>query len=125
VENRTDRIIRRKGYLSGVKEWYDNLNHSPETEPTRGVTPEDPPGSPGARNTRPKDMGRELSMYSVNSLGSDMVETVQDSRSRPNAPGPGEDIDDLEKNMLRQMDYKTRRKHLMRTKIEYNVTCES
>ncbi|KAF9268113.1 DUF1212-domain-containing protein [Marasmius fiardii PR-910] len=33
-----------------------------------------------------------------------------------------EDHEDLEKNTLRQMDYKTRRKHLMRIKIEFNVT---
>ncbi len=34
-----------------------------------------------------------------------------------------EDQEDIEKNMLRQMDYRSRRKHLMRVKIEFNVTC--
>lgn len=34
-----------------------------------------------------------------------------------------EDTEDVEKNALRQMDYKARRKHLMRVKIEFNVTC--
>lgn len=110
--------------MSGVKEWYDNLNHSPETEPTPAFTAEDPPGSPSGHDTRPKYMGRDLSTYSVNSLGSDMVDPAQDSRRTSDAPCPGEDADDLEKNTLRQMDYKTRRKHLTRTKIEYNVTCE-
>ncbi|KAK0490848.1 DUF1212-domain-containing protein [Armillaria novae-zelandiae] len=33
-----------------------------------------------------------------------------------------EDQEDIEKNMLRQMDYRSRRKHLMRVKIEFNVT---
>ncbi|ESK94393.1 duf1212 domain membrane protein [Moniliophthora roreri MCA 2997] len=32
-----------------------------------------------------------------------------------------DDHEDLEKNTLRQMDYRTRRKHLMRVKIEFNV----
>lgn len=36
-----------------------------------------------------------------------------------------EDPEDVEKNILRQMDYRTRRKHLMRVKIEYNVTCKT
>ncbi|KAJ3869467.1 MAG: DUF1212-domain-containing protein [Lentinula lateritia] len=33
-----------------------------------------------------------------------------------------EDPHDIEKNTLRQMDYRHRRKHLMRVKIEFNVT---
>ncbi|KAJ3710400.1 DUF1212-domain-containing protein [Lentinula raphanica] len=33
-----------------------------------------------------------------------------------------EDPEDIEKNTLRQMDYRHRRKHLMRVKIEFNVT---
>ncbi|KAK7060506.1 pheromone-regulated protein prm10 [Paramarasmius palmivorus] len=32
-----------------------------------------------------------------------------------------DDHEDLEKNTLRQMDYRSRRKHLMRVKIEFNV----
>lgn len=125
VQNRTDRIMRRKGYLSGVKDWYDNINRSPDTEPTSAITSEDPPSPSDRRNARPKHLGREPSMYSVNSLGSDMVEPTEDSRSKSNESCPAEDVDDLEKNTLRQMDYKTRRKHLTRTKIEYNVTCKS
>ncbi|KAG7096800.1 hypothetical protein E1B28_004209 [Marasmius oreades] len=35
-----------------------------------------------------------------------------------------DDHEDLEKNALRQMDYRSRRKHLMRVKIEFNVVCE-
>lgn len=35
-----------------------------------------------------------------------------------------EDPHDIEKNTLRQMDYRHRRKHLMRVKIEFNVTCK-
>jgi len=31
---------------------------------------------------------------------------------------------DLEKNALRQMDYRTRRKHIQRIRIEFNVSCE-
>ncbi len=34
-----------------------------------------------------------------------------------------DDLEDIEKNALRQMDYRSRRKHLMRVKIEFNVTC--
>ncbi|KAF9055520.1 DUF1212-domain-containing protein [Hymenopellis radicata] len=33
-----------------------------------------------------------------------------------------DDPEDIEKNALRQMDYRSRRKHLMRVKIEFNVT---
>ncbi|KAK7470495.1 pheromone-regulated protein prm10 [Stygiomarasmius scandens] len=33
-----------------------------------------------------------------------------------------DDPEDLEKNTLRQMDYRSRRKHLMRVKIEFNVS---
>lgn len=65
-------------------------------------------------------------MYSFNSLGSDF-ESDEMPEEPPNENGRGrhaEDLDDLEKNTLRQMDYKTRRKHMMRIKIEYNITCK-
>ncbi|KAJ7590827.1 DUF1212-domain-containing protein [Mycena floridula] len=35
-----------------------------------------------------------------------------------------EDPADIEKNALRNMDYRSRRKHLMRVKIEFNVACK-
>lgn len=37
-------------------------------------------------------------------------------------PPTGEEIGDIEKNLLRQMDYRTRRKYLQRSKIEFNMT---
>lgn len=35
-----------------------------------------------------------------------------------------EDPEDVRKHTLRQMDYRTRRKHLQRIKIEFNISCE-
>lgn len=34
-----------------------------------------------------------------------------------------EDRDDIERNILRQMDYRSRRKYQQRSRIEFNVTC--
>lgn len=126
VQNRTDRIMRRKGYLSGVKEWYESLNPATEQDQPTVDTSEKSPSSPHEeRSTRPNYVGRGYSMYSFNSLGSDMVEPAGDRNRRNGTPtnAQAEDLDDLEKNTLRQLDYKTRRKHMMRIKIEYNVTC--
>ena len=34
-----------------------------------------------------------------------------------------EDYEDVERQMVREMSYKQRRKHLSRIKIEYNISC--
>lgn len=125
VQNRADRIMQRRGYLTGVKEWYASINDNPEREST--VNEGNLPTSTHERRpTRPRYMARGDSMYSFNSLGSDF-ESDEMPEEPPNENGRGrhaEDLDDLEKNTLRQMDYKTRRKHMMRIKIEYNITCK-
>ncbi|KAL9712845.1 pheromone-regulated protein prm10 [Leucoagaricus gongylophorus] len=123
VQNRADRIMQRRGYLTGVKEWYASINDNPERESTvnEGKLPT---STHERRPTRPRYMARGDSMYSFNSLGSDF-ESDEMPEEPPNENGRGrhaEDLDDLEKNTLRQMDYKTRRKHMMRIKIEYNIT---
>jgi hypothetical protein len=124
VQNRTDRIMRRKGYLSGVKEWYASLNQTAEGE--SAANEEKTHGLQSERShARPRCLGRGDSMYSFNSLGSDMdSDETPDQRKEATTGENAEDLDDLEKNTLRQLDYKTRRKHMMRIKIEYNVSCK-
>jgi len=125
VSNRTDRVMQRRGYLTGVREWYASINDNVERE--LHVNEESPSMSTHERkSTRPKYMTRGDSMYSFNSLGSDFEsdEMPKEPPGEDNTGRHAEDIDDLEKNTLRQMDYKTRRKHMMRIKIEYNITCK-
>lgn len=56
--------------------------------------------------------------------GSDVVDP-DDPRVTGVSAKELEDPADIEKHTLKQMDYRTRRKHLMRTKIEFNVSCWS
>jgi len=125
VQNRTDRVMQRRSYLTGVREWYASINDNAEREPD--INEESPSTLTHERkSTRPRYMTRGDSMYSFNSLGSDFEpdETPKEPPGENDTGRHAEDLDDLEKNTLRQMDYKTRRKHMMRIKIEYNITCK-
>ncbi|KAF8897669.1 hypothetical protein BD779DRAFT_1492018 [Infundibulicybe gibba] len=68
-----------------------------------------------------RGMRRLDSMVSVMSTGSDMLDP-DDPRVTGVRATNLEDPQDIEKNALRQMDYRARRKHLMRIRIEFNVT---
>ncbi|KNZ81564.1 hypothetical protein J132_00530 [Termitomyces sp. J132] len=67
------------------------------------------------------DMRRNVSMSSIMSGGSEVLDP-DDPRVTGIEAKSLEDPEDIEKNALRQMDYRTRRKHLTRIKIEFNVT---
>ncbi|KAJ7228522.1 DUF1212-domain-containing protein [Mycena pura] len=58
---------------------------------------------------------------STNSNSSDLLDP-DDPRVTGVTAQNLEDAADIDKNVLRTMDYKSRRKHLMRMKIEFNVT---
>ncbi|KAF8076533.1 hypothetical protein FPV67DRAFT_1558984 [Lyophyllum atratum] len=60
-------------------------------------------------------------MASMTSAGSDLLDP-DDPRITGIEAKYLEDPEDVEKNALRQMDYRARRKHLTRIKIEFNVT---
>uniref|UniRef100_A0A8H8CL20 Threonine/serine exporter-like N-terminal domain-containing protein n=1 Tax=Psilocybe cubensis TaxID=181762 RepID=A0A8H8CL20_PSICU len=64
---------------------------------------------------------RDDSEYSQCSIGSDILEP-DDPRVTGKKLSQIHDQGDLEKNTLRQMDYKTRRKHIQRIRIEFNVS---
>lgn len=69
-----------------------------------------------------RDMRRNDSMHSMISLGSDILDP-DDPRVTGVKAKQLEDQGDLEKNALQQMDYRARRKHLQRVRIEFNVSC--
>ncbi|KAG5634310.1 hypothetical protein H0H81_002462 [Sphagnurus paluster] len=66
-------------------------------------------------------MDRRGSMASMTSMGSEPIEP-DDPRVTGIEAKYLEDPEDVEKNALRQMDYRARRKHLTRIRIEFNVT---
>ncbi|KAF9057691.1 hypothetical protein BJ165DRAFT_1335228 [Panaeolus papilionaceus] len=66
-------------------------------------------------------MRRGDSTYSLASMNSDIIDP-DDPRVTGITAKQVDDQDDLEKNTLRQMDYKARRKHIQRIRIQFNVS---
>ncbi|KDR83607.1 hypothetical protein GALMADRAFT_54796 [Galerina marginata CBS 339.88] len=66
-------------------------------------------------------MRRGYSAISQCSLDSDILEP-DDPRITGRYARQLDDQEDLEKNTLRQMDYKTRRKHIQRIRIQFNIS---
>jgi hypothetical protein len=68
-------------------------------------------------------MRRGDSTFSMTSFGSDVLDP-DDPRVTGMTSTQLDDQEDLEKNTLRQMDYRARRKHIQRIRIEFNVSCK-
>ena len=126
-----ERQMKRRGILSNYLDLYA-LDHS-DPQPEDPVKPRrrlnrmqsgtDSEYSTGY-TAPPNKFRRADSMASMGSLGSDMYD-ADDPRVTGIKKEYLDDQEDLEKNALRQMDYKTRRKVRQRIRIEFNICCES
>ncbi|CAA7259888.1 unnamed protein product [Cyclocybe aegerita] len=116
---------KRRGLLSNMMDWYSMARsgtHSiPEMTKDPGSTfSETDYGYSSALRDR-GEMWRRGSAYSNASVDSEMMDP-DDPRVTGVKAKQLEDQVDLERNTLRQMDYKTRRKHIQRIRIEFNVS---
>ncbi|KAG6869310.1 hypothetical protein C0993_000063 [Termitomyces sp. T159_Od127] len=112
VDPRAERALKRRGIPSNILDLYaidNDANKDPENQ-----------GKAKFSSAR-SDMRRHGSMSSIMSGGSEVLDP-DDPRVTGIEAKCLEDPEDVEKNALRQMDYRTRRKHLTRIKIEFNVT---
>lgn len=110
---------RRQSILTGVMDWYSpSGGHMMDSRASES--------SEDFREYHGKSsrMRRDDSAYSECSIGSDMLEP-DDPRMTGRTSKQLDDQDDLEKNTLRLMDYKTRRKHIQRIRIQFNISCQS
>jgi len=128
VDKKTERALKRRGVLSNMMDLYA-INHSLEPRVdklgmSRRTSDANSEDYPTAYSSARPNMRHADSMASMMSMGSDMLDP-DDPRVTGVEAEYLEDHEDLEKNALRQMDYRSRRKHLMRIKIEFNVTCTS
>ncbi|KAG6903500.1 hypothetical protein C0995_005523 [Termitomyces sp. Mi166 len=125
VDPKAERALKRRGLPSNILDLYaiDNANSNEDLEKQDGVRRRglDANVDNSAYSSARPDMRRNGSMSSIMS-GSSEVLDPDDPRVTGIEAKCLEDPEDIEKNALRQMDYKTRRKHLTRIKIEFNVT---
>lgn len=104
---------KRQDLTDSIMDWYSTRSG------TRGVPQ---PGDYDERDsTDGHSVRRRNSLYSNASNDSDMTgeDEPRDRKESHNRRGSEEDI---EKETLRQMDYKTRRKHIQRIRIQFNVS---
>lgn len=115
---------RRRGLLVNMMDWYSTTRSGthqlPDYDEMMKERSQD--GQYGSSSVLP-DMGRIDSTFSQSSMNSDMLES-DDPRITNKDGKPELDEDDLEKNALRQMDYKSRRKYIQQIRIQFNVSCE-
>jgi len=119
---------RRQGLLSSMMDWYSMTRSGTHQLPdSNGVArghgsafSDDERGYSSAVS----GMRRGESTFSQASMNSDFFEP-DDPRITGIHAKQVDDQEDLEKNTLRQMDYKARRKHIQRIRIQFNISCES
>ncbi|PPQ99076.1 hypothetical protein CVT24_003636 [Panaeolus cyanescens] len=120
---------RRNGLVSNIMDWYSMARSG-----THEVPDPHSHGRPRQReysyadsemdygySTAVPSMRRADSTYSMTSMNSDVIDP-DDPRVTGIRAKQVDDPEDLEKNTLRQMDYKTRRKHIQRIRIQFNVS---
>ncbi|KAF5387984.1 hypothetical protein D9615_000529 [Tricholomella constricta] len=125
IDPSAERALKRRGLPSNILDLYAiNASNAPgNAEMQSGMRREyseaksDDYGYSSGRY----DMRRGGSMASMMSTGSELLDP-DDPRVTGIEAKYLEDPEDVEKNALRQMDYRARRKHLTRIKIEFNVT---
>lgn len=123
----TTQARKRQGLLASMMDWYSM---------TRSGTHELPDqhqntwghDSPTANNIYGFSSGVALrkddsAVSQTSTLDSEFLDP-DDPRVTGKEAGQVDDQEDLEKNVLRQMDYRTRRKHIQRIRIEFNISCE-
>jgi hypothetical protein len=119
---------KRQGLLSSMMDWYSMARSGTHQIPdsnrvARGngsAFSDDERGYSSAVS----GMRRGESTFSQASMNSDFFEP-DDPRITGIHARQVDDQEDLEKNTLRQMDYKARRKHIQRIRIQFNISCES
>lgn len=127
--NDGDQTQKRQGILANMMEWYSTSNSGTHQIPSQSKPEltrrhpstflEDDYGYSSAVN----GMRRGDSTFSMMSFGSDVLDP-DDPRITGMTATQLDDQEDLEKNALRQMDYRARRKHIQRIRIEFNVSCK-
>ena len=127
-DNGSDQTQKRQGVLANMMQWYSSnpgthqIHSQGEPELTRrqpSTFSENEYGYSSAVN----GMRRGDSTFSMRSFGSDLIDP-DDPRLTGVRATQLDDQEDLEKNTLRQMDYRSRRKHIQRIRIEFNISCE-
>ena len=128
ADNEGGQTQKRQGILANMMQWYSMNNSGTHQIPSQGkpeltsqpsTFSEKEYGYSSAVN----GMRRRDSTFSMTSFGSDVLDP-DDPRLTGVRASQLDDQEDLEKNTLRQMDYRARRKHIQRIRIEFNVTCE-
>jgi hypothetical protein len=118
---------KRQGLLSSMMDWYSMARSGTHQIPdsnriVRGnisAFTDDERGN----STSVSGMWRGDSTFSQTSMNSDLFEP-DDPRITGIHAKQLDDQQDLEKNTLRQMDYRARRKHIQRIRIQFNVSCK-
>lgn len=120
---------RRSGLVSNIMDWYSMARSGTHEVPDPHDTPHQRAYSNAGSDmeygysTAIPRMRRGDSTYSLASMNSDIIDP-DDPRVTGITAKQVDDQDDLEKNTLRQMDYKARRKHIQRIRIQFNVSCK-
>ena len=128
-DNEGDQTQKRQGILANMMQWYSMSNSGTHQIPGQGK-PELTRRHPSTfsednygYSTAVNGMRRGDSTFSMMSFGSDVLDP-DDPRVTGARATQLDDQEDLEKNALRQMDYRARRKHIQRIRIEFNVSCK-
>jgi hypothetical protein len=126
--NDGDQTQKRQGILANMMQWYSMSNSGTHQIPGQG-NPELTRRQPSTFSEKEygyssavNGMRRGDSTFSMMSFGSDVLDP-DDPRLTGVRASQLDDQEDLEKNVLRQMDYRARRKHIQRIRIEFNVSC--
>ncbi|RDB22807.1 Pheromone-regulated membrane protein 10 [Hypsizygus marmoreus] len=125
IDPKSERESKRRGLPSNMLDLY-SLNAAgsyPDRKGRIGMRrdPSEADSEDDAFTSARYNRRRADSMASMASLGSEILDP-DDPRVTGVEAKYLEDPEDVEKNALRQMDYRARRKHLTRIKIEFNVT---
>ncbi|CAK5275592.1 unnamed protein product [Mycena citricolor] len=118
IDAEDDRALKRRGVLSNMLDLYALQM---DLDPATGKPFEESAQPPIKLPQRYTPRAKIRRMDSDASDHSDILDP-DDPRVTGVTAQNLEDPADIDKNVLRLMDYKSRRKHLMRAKIEFNVT---
>jgi len=124
-EDPNQHIHKRRGLLANAMDWYSTARSGTHELPGHTEYMN------RRKSSRFSDMygyssalsSRRGSDYSQCSIGSEMLEP-DDPVVTGKSAKQLDDQEDLEKNTLRQMDYRTRRKHIQRIRIQFNISCK-
>ena len=127
-DNGGDQTQKRQGILANIMQWYSMSNPGTHQIPSQAKPELTRQSSTLSENeygysSAVSGMRRGDSTFSMMSFGSDVLDP-DDPRLTGVRATQLDDQEDLEKNALRQMDYRARRKHIQRIRIEFNVSCE-